>query len=154
MTSEPIDVAQALKAAYGAAIEGDKTRAAGIEDLRQFDAGTHPAQHSQAAYDVWVRTKIHAADNDPRPLIDGELCMKRISARLKSRFSSSGDEDGVDDLSSTTIEVDRDLINQADEYVDVESDSELAEAAIRVLIDNKQSALTDDSGSSADHRAD
>ena len=136
METEPVEVAQALKAAYEAAVEGDRTRAAEMEELRKFDAGTHPTQHSQATYDVWADTKTLAALNDPRPPIEGEVVMKRL-ARLESRLSSD-DEDAIDwgeDPSSTIIEVDGDLFNEADDYVFVETDSELAEAALRVLID-------------------
>ena len=44
MSTEPIEVTQALKAAYEAAIEGDKNKATRMDELRQFDTGTHPAQ--------------------------------------------------------------------------------------------------------------
>ena len=71
--------------------------------------------------------------------------MGRLYAKRGFRHMSSSDEDAsneADDPLLATVEVDDDLLDEADDHVSVGSDSEVVNVALRLLFD-KHSALTD-----------
>jgi Arc/MetJ family transcription regulator len=120
-------------AAIKAAIEGDLSTEAGVEELRQFDQGTHPAQRSQEAYDAWARTKIQAALDDPSPPISQEEAEAHFAERLRDKIEENAPVK-VEVREKVTIEVDEALLESARETSGIVTDDELIGTALAVLV--------------------
>jgi Arc/MetJ family transcription regulator len=129
----PANDSEEVLAAIEAAIEGDASHEAGVEELRQFDQGTHPAQRSQEAYDAWVRTKIQAAEDDLRPPISQEEAETRF-ADLCAGHTEENATAKVEVREKVTVEVDEALLATVRECLGIETGDELIDTALLVLI--------------------
>jgi Arc/MetJ family transcription regulator len=132
-STEPIDVSAEALAAMKASMENDPEREDEIEELRQFDEGTHPAQRSPEAYDAWARAKVQKAIDDPRPLIPHEVVKAYFTALLAEHRSLEDASIEEEVPLKVNIEVDEALLAKAREYTGIESDYELIGTALGVL---------------------